>query len=108
MTLGRIKGALLVIGGLALGALPYWAGDLYQLHLAQLIGVYWILIAGLNLVVGYSGQLSVGHVGLLAVGAYGFAIASGVHALPPFVGVIAAGLLGGVCGFLLGLPSLRL
>ena len=29
--------------------------DQYQLHLAQLIGAYWILIAGLNLVVGYTG-----------------------------------------------------
>ena len=104
----RARALVLVLAGVLLVGLPFLVRDQYQLHLAQLIGVYWILIAGLNLVVGYSGQLSVGHVGLLAVGAYGFAIASGVHDLPPFLGVAIAGLLGGVCGFLLGLPSLRL
>ncbi len=98
----------LIAAGAALALLPMAVRDQYQLHIAQLIGVYWILIAGLNLVVGYSGQLSVGHVGLLAVGAYGFAVLAGTYDLPPFVGLIGAGLLGGLCGFLLGLPSLRL
>lgn len=91
-----------------IAALPFLVRDQYQLHLAQLIGAYWILIAGLNLVVGYSGQLSVGHVGLLAVGAYCFAIVAGKFGVTPLLGVVAAGAAGGLCGFLLGLPSLRL
>lgn len=92
----------------ALATLPFWAGDQYQLHLAALIGAYWILIAGLNLVVGFSGQLSVGHVGLLAIGAYGFAIVAGTHGVDPWIALAASGALGALCGFLLGLPSLRL
>ena len=108
MTADRIKGVLLLVGALALLALPYWAGDLYQLHLASLIGAYWILIAGLNLVVGYAGQLSIGHVGLLAVGSYCFAILAGTHGVDPFLSVLACGLVGGLAGLLLGLPSLRL
>ena len=108
MTPHRIKGALLLVGGLALVALPYWAGDLYQLHLASLIGAYWILIAGLNLVVGYAGQLSIGHVGLLAVGSYCFAILAGTHGIDPFLAILACGIVGGLAGLLLGLPSLRL
>src|SRR5690606_40799365 len=60
----------LAIGILALALLPFWAGNPYQLHVATLIGTYWILIASLNLVVGYTGLLSIGHVGLLAIGAY--------------------------------------
>jgi ABC-type branched-subunit amino acid transport system permease subunit len=98
----------LLLAGAALIALPYWVGDFYQLHLAQLIGAYWILIAGLNLIVGYTGQLSVGHVGLLAVGAYTFAILTGKHGVDPALALAAAGALGALCGFLLGLPSLRL
>lgn len=97
-----------VVATVALIALPWWAGDLYQLHLAALIGAYWVLIGGLNLVVGYSGQLSIGHVGLLAIGAYCFAILAGTHELHPAIAVAAAGGLGGLCGLLLGLPSLRL
>jgi branched-chain amino acid transport system permease protein len=88
--------------------LPFWAGDQYQLHLAALIAVYWILIAGLNLVVGFTGQLSIGHVGLLSIGSYTFAILAGKMGVDPTLSVFVSGLLGGLCGLALGLPSLRL
>ncbi|MEJ8850772.1 branched-chain amino acid ABC transporter permease [Variovorax rhizosphaerae] len=93
---------------LALVTLPFWARDPYQIHLAALIASYWILVAGLNLVIGYTGLLSVGHVGLLAIGAYTFAILSGRHEMNPFLAIAVAGALGGGIGFVLGLPSLRL
>ena len=93
---------------LALVTLPFWAGDEYKLHLAALIGAYWVLIGGLNLVIGYTGQLSVGHVGLLAIGAYAFAILAGTHGMHPAIAIAISGGIGGLCGLLLGLPSLRL
>jgi len=93
---------------LALAALPLAGVNTYQLHVASLIAVYWILIAGLNLVVGYSGQISIGHVGLLAIGAYVFAALAGTHDVNSWLALIASGLAGGLCGLLLGLPSLRL
>jgi len=101
-------GIFLAVAALLVATLPRWAGDQYQLHLAALICVYWILIAGLNLVVGYTGQLSIGHVGLLAIGAYAFAILAGKMGWHPAAALIAAGALGGLCGLALGLPSLRL
>jgi branched-chain amino acid transport system permease protein len=70
--------------------------------------VYWILIAGLNLVVGFTGQLSIGHVGLLSIGSYTFAILAGKMGVDPTLSVFVSGLLGGLCGLALGLPSLRL
>ena len=97
-----VRPAALLAGAAILILLPFLVRDQYQLHLAQLIGVYWILIAGLNLVVGYSGQLSVGHVGLLAVGAYAFAILTGRYDVPPMLALAASGGIGGICGFLLG------
>lgn len=99
--------ALLVMALLAV-TFPLWAADQYQLHLAALIAAFWILIGGLNLVVGYTGQLSIGHVGLLAIGAYTFAILAGTLGLHPALAVAAAGGLCGLFGLLLGLPSLRL
>lgn len=92
----------------ALATLPLWIGNPYQLHIATLIGVYWILVAGLNLAVGYTGVLSIGHIGLLAIGAYAYSILTGRYDLDPWIATLAAAGLGGVCGFLLGLPSLRL
>ncbi|MEO6268966.1 MAG: branched-chain amino acid ABC transporter permease [Lautropia sp.] len=102
------KRIALALAALAAVTLPLWAADQYQLHLAALIAVFWILIAGLNLVIGYTGQLSIGHVGLLAVGAYTFAILSGNMAMHPALAVAAAGALCGLFGLVLGLPSLRL
>jgi branched-chain amino acid transport system permease protein len=108
MTGARMKFVLLIGAGAGLVLLPYWTGDLYQLHLASLIGAYWVLIAGLNLVVGYTGQLSIGHVGLLAVGSYAFAIIAGKLGLNAELTMLICGVIGGVVGALLGLPSLRL
>ncbi len=108
MTRDGVRG----LGGLAavavLAAVPVLPVNQYQVHLATLIGVYWVLIAGLNLVVGYSGQISIGHVGLLAIGAYAYAALTVTWDWPPFAALAAAAGAGGLCGLLLGLPSLRL
>lgn len=87
---------------------PLVVSNQYHVHLLLLIAVYWVLVAGLTLVVGYAGQLSVGHVGLLAIGAYAFMILAGRYGISPMLAMLAAGMLGGLVGFLLGLPSLRL
>ena len=104
----QTRAIMLAFSAFTLLLLPFWASDQYQLHLAALIAVYWVLIAGLNLVVGYTGQLSIGHVGLLSIGAYAFCILVGKMDMNPYLSVVIAGGLGGLCGLALGLPSLRL
>jgi branched-chain amino acid transport system permease protein len=99
-----------IVGAFAVFAalLPYITGNLYYLHVATVIGVYWVLIATLNLLVGFTGQLSVGHVGLLAIGAYAFCLLAGGQGWNPFLALLAGGAICAVIGLLLGLPSLRL
>jgi branched-chain amino acid transport system permease protein len=80
----------------------YWA------QIATLAFIYWVLIAGLNLVVGFAGQLAIGFVGLLAIGAYTSAILVEKAGWPSFVALIFSGGAGALFGFLVGLPSLRL
>ena len=79
-----------IVGGFVLFAalLPYITGNLYYLHVATVIGVYWVLIATLNLLVGFTGQLSVGHVGLLAIGAYAFCLLAGGQGWNPFLALL--------------------
>lgn len=108
MTLPSTRGMALIVGLLAIYSFPLWTPNLYLLHIATLIAGYWILIAGLNLVVGYAGALSVGHAGLLSIGAYAFAILAGTYGFHPLPTLLASGALGAACGFVLGLPSLRL
>ncbi len=94
--------------GAALLILLPLLGSRYWVHLGTLVAAFWVLIAGLNLVVGFTGQLSIGHVGLLAVGAYLFGFLT-LHNLagPEFALAITAAA-GALCGLVLGLPSLRL
>jgi branched-chain amino acid transport system permease protein len=101
----RIVTALTI---LVLAALPFFTSNLYYVHVATTIAIYWIVVAGLNLLVGFTGQLSVGHVGLLAVGSYTLVLASLKLGVPPLFGLLLSGAVCAFVGLLLGLPSLRL
>ena len=57
----------------AAAALPF-AGDDYVVLIATRAAVYWVLVSGLNLVVGFAGQLAIGWVSLLTIGAYTSAV----------------------------------
>ena len=78
----------------------------------------WIIMAvSLNLVIGFSGELSLGHAGFMSVGAYTGAVVSGWllnafamenTALRLAIAIVAGGLIAGVAGVLIGIPVLRL
>jgi branched-chain amino acid transport system permease protein len=67
-----------------------------------------IAIMGLNILVGYSGQLSLGHGAFMALGAYTTAILVHRYKMNYLLTIPIAGLLTGVVGFLFGVPALRL
>ncbi len=86
-------------------------GDSYIGVIAQRACIYWILCAGLNLIVGYAGQIAIGWVALLTVGAYTTAVlTAGKVTAPwnPFLALAASGVLGAIFGVIVGLPALRL
>jgi branched-chain amino acid transport system permease protein len=79
----------------------------YWLSVLNIIGVTLIAATGLNILVGYCGQLSIGHAGFIAVGAYTSAVLTNRFDMPFLVGLISAGLLSGLVGLIFGLPSVR-
>ena len=79
----------------------------YWLGVCNLIGITLIAAVGLNILVGYCGQLSIGHAGFIAVGAYTAAILTNRLELPFLVGLISAGIVSGLIGIVFGLPSVR-
>ncbi len=85
---------------------PLYFGN-YWLGVANLIGITLIAAIGLNILVGYCGQLSIGHAGFIAVGAYTTAILTNRLELPFLVGLISAGFTTGIIGIIFGLPSVR-
>jgi len=70
--------------------------------------IFAIVIMGLNILVGFSGQISLGHGALMALGAYTSAILIHRYHMDYLVTIPIAGLLTGAVGFLLGIPALRL
>ncbi|WP_277452092.1 branched-chain amino acid ABC transporter permease [Janibacter sp. DB-40] len=82
--------------------------DNFWLSQANLILIAVIGAVGLNILVGYTGQISLGQGGFLAVGAYSSAILSDRIGLPTPLAIIAAVLLTAAVGTFFGLPGLRL
>jgi branched-chain amino acid transport system permease protein len=80
----------------------------YNIYLLNIIMVHVILAVGLNILVGYTGQISLGHAGFFAIGAYATALTM-THLHFPFLpALVIAGLLAALFGFIIGLPALRL
>jgi branched-chain amino acid transport system permease protein len=96
---------------LAIGlALPLFAGGYWGV-IATRACVYWVLCAGLNLLVGFAGQLAIGWVALLTLGAYTTSVLAAGNVLPaldPYLALAIAGVVGAVFALIIGLPALRL
>jgi branched-chain amino acid transport system permease protein len=99
-------GWYLLLLGLCL-AVPLLMGT-YWVSLMILIGINIIVALGLNLVTGYTGQVSLGHAAFFAVGAYTTAVMTVKFGLSFWLALPAAGVIGALVGILVGLPALRL
>jgi branched-chain amino acid transport system permease protein len=88
---------------------PLLTANEYYVHsVLSKVCVYTIVIAGLDLVVGYSGDVSVGHAGLFAAGAYTTAILMWKLQVPFPLAALAGIAMGALFGLVLGVPALRL
>lgn len=103
-----------------LASVPLWLNDFYLLHVLITTGIFIIAAMSLNLLLGFTGQLSLGHVAFFGIGAYTSALVSlgfEVHVLPGFTvglapkpvwfamlsGIVVAGL----TGYFIGKLSFR-
>ena len=82
-------------------------GQYYQINLASMC-INIILSVSLNLINGFTGQLSLGHAGFMAMGAYASVIMTEMLGQPFIVGLVAACLAAAMGGFIIGVPTLRL
>jgi branched-chain amino acid transport system permease protein len=98
----RLAVALAVVAALPFYVSPFW------LHVLDQIGIAIIGAIGLNILVGYTGQISLGQGGFLAVGAYSAGVVATKSDLSPLVGLLVAVLVTAAVGAFFGLPALRL
>ena len=87
--------------------LPFVLGE-YQLMLCCTIFYYIIAVSGLDILFGYSGQISLGHAAFYAIGAYGSALMHNYWHLPVFISMILAAIIATGIGALLAVPASKL
>jgi branched-chain amino acid transport system permease protein len=107
----RLATALPFLALLALALVVPLAGNDYWTLIASRAAIYWILVSGLNLVVGFAGQLAIGYVAILLVGAYTTSVLAAGNVtptVPTLLALACAGGLGAISGVIVGLPALRL
>jgi branched-chain amino acid transport system permease protein len=99
-------GAMLVVAAV-LCVLPFILSD-YNISLAAQVGIFFIAVLGLNILTGYTGQISIGHGAFMAIGGYTTAVMSRDHGTNLVVTMLLAFAICFVVGLLVGLPALRL
>jgi branched-chain amino acid transport system permease protein len=105
---------------LFLFSVPLWLGDLYILHVLIVTGIFIIAAMSLNLLLGYTGQLSLGHVAFFGIGAYVSSLVSlgfevhllpnwrvALEAKPVWLAMLCGILLAGACGWVIGKVSFK-
>ena len=110
-TLGIVLLAALLILFPYLNTWPLFGGFLgsYRTFQATMFAVWLLVVLSMNLLTGYSGQISLGHAALVAVGAYITAILFDQYAFPLGLAVLVAGIATGVMGgVIIGVPAVRL
>lgn len=97
-----------------MASLPLWEGPLGDLisirilYTMRLVGIYTIVAVGLNLLIGYAGQVSLGHAAFFGIGAYTSAILATKLGWPSWITLMVALILAGAVGMALGWIVLRL
>jgi len=97
----------LVLAVLALTA-PFWIVNPYYLHVLIMAGIFAVLALSLNLLLGYTGQLSLGHAAFFGIGAYASALATLKLERSAWEGMALAAVLAGAAGWAIGRLALKL
>lgn len=86
---------------------PLFVPNPYYIHLLVVIGIYTILLFGLDIVVGYTGEISLGHAGLFGIGAYATGVMFTQASLPFWLALPGAIAVTAAFGAILAVPALR-
>jgi branched-chain amino acid transport system permease protein len=90
------------------GLLPLVVQNEYGRHLLVISAIFVLFSIGLNVIVGFLGQLSLGHSAYFGIGAYVYALGILSWGLPSLLSFVFAIIVCGLFGFFIGYPSLRL
>ncbi|MBS0436116.1 MAG: branched-chain amino acid ABC transporter permease [Proteobacteria bacterium] len=98
----------LLVAAAVLIALPLLLPNNYTMDIAIRVALISVAVIGLNVLMGFAGQISIGHAGFFAIGAYGSAVIATRYAWPPALTLVAVALACGVVAWIVAKPILRL
>lgn len=104
-TLNIIKAALILVVVLAMAILGRKS---YYALIIALMGIYSILATALDILFGYTGQISLGHAGLFAIGAYSAALLCIKLGFPPLLSLLCGAVLAALVGAVIAIPAAKL
>ena len=108
MTEMKQENRVIIIISILLLAVPWVLPNRYLLNIAVLVGIYTFITIGLNLLLGYAGQVSLGHTAFYGLGAYTVAVLTTRFQVDPFLALFFSLLLVGAIAWLIGKPTLKL
>jgi len=88
--------------------LPLLFPSAYYFRVAALVYIFAVASLGLNLLMGFAGQVSLGHAGFMGIGAYAVAIGPTHLGIPPLFSFVLGAMLSALVAFVVGRPILRL
>ena len=96
------------LGLLVVATAPAWVWNPYHLHTLIMAGIFAVLALSLNLLLGYTGQLSLGHAAFFGIGAYATGLLTVKLEWSPWIGLLAAIAVPGAAGYVIGRLALKL
>lgn len=102
----RLKG--LVVLAVIILILPLFMSNSFHYDLATQVAIYAATVVGLNLLVGFAGQISLGHAGFFGAGAYSSGVLTSVYGWTSIPALLVAAVVVGVLAWLVGRPILKL
>jgi branched-chain amino acid transport system permease protein len=88
--------------------LAAWLDNEYYYTLLNFIGIHTLLVVGLNLLLGYAGQISLGHAAFFGLGAYASGILTATYGVNPWLALGGGLVLSGAAAYFIGIPALKL
>ena len=93
---------------MAIALLPVFFPSAYYYRIGALVFIFALAVLGLNLLMGYAGQVSLGHAGFFGIGGYAVAIGPTHLGIPSWAGIVGGAALSTAIAYVVGRPILRL
>ncbi len=106
--MGKRNKSYLIVYAVLIFAAPLFLRNNYYLMVLNVAAVNIIVVIGLNLLVGYAGQISIGHAAFVGMGAYLSGVLTATLGFPPWPTILLGLIVTGSVAYLIGIPTLKL